>query len=122
MYNELKSKSLDDSEKIISVKIGNRIKQVSISGIEWIESDNYCVKLHTREGCFTIRASMKYLEKYLPNDHFIRVHRNAIVNRTLIDELDISESPLVKLKNGEVIRVAMSRLGAVRKKIKTEVA
>lgn len=121
LYNELK-KSHSDTDQIISVKIGNRMKQVVVSDVIWVESDNYCVKLHTKNNNFTIRASMKYLEKFLPSEQFIRVHRQAIVNMVSIEELSGGDTPILKLKNGVEIKVANSRISDVRKRIRSKVA
>lgn len=102
---------LSEESMIIQVKVGNRTKVVALDAILWIQSDDYCVKIHTRnEESFTLRSSLKRLEKLLPPDQFLRVHRTAIVRLAAIDSYTQNGRSYLVLCNGEEIPVAQSQM------------
>lgn len=112
-YNELRS-NIDDKAKILNIKIGNNHKIIAVDTINWIESDDYCVKVHTTNGCsYSMRSSLKALEKKL-NGQFLRVHRKAIVNMDMAKSLNNSSSPSIKLQDDSLIGVSKSNLKKVK--------
>lgn len=114
LYEELVAKSVSESSFTINVKIGNKMKPILLDEINWIEADDYCVKLHLKDTSYTQRSSMKSLEKLLPENQFLRVHRKSIVNINSIDEFQFKGSPYIRLKNGRTLDIAQSRLKEVR--------
>ena len=113
LYEKLKS-NIDDRTKILNIKIGNKRKIIPVSNIRWIESDDYCVKVHTLEDeSYTMRSSLKALESKL-DDNFLRVHRKAIVNMDLATELRLSKNPCLLIANDLEIPIAKSQLKSVR--------
>ncbi len=115
MYKELKAQQYDDGAQFITVKIGNRSRVVALDDIQWVEADDYCVKLHTRDQAYVLRCSMKAMEQALPCKKFIRIHRKSIVNLNDVDEFLFSESPEVVLTGGLKLPVASSRVGQIKK-------
>ena len=113
LYNQLKLK-MNDKTSVLNIKIGNKRKIILVEEIVWIEADDYCVKVHLKDGkSYTMRSSLKTLEEKLQRP-FIRVHRKAIVNMKMAAELSTSPSPLLLLKNKLEIPVSRSYLGKVR--------
>lgn len=103
----------------LSIKVGNRIKVVPVSQITWIEADDYCVKIHTGEKYYTLRDSLKSMEKKLSDD-FIRVHRGAIVNLDHLESIRTNNSSsLAILNTGEKVAVARTRIPGIKKQLKT---
>jgi len=95
-YNQLK-KSKQEDASIITVKVGKKVRFIPVSDIRWISSDNYCVKIFTKDQRkHTLRSSMKKMESILPSDVFVRVHRTAIVNMEEIEEVFFTKSPYLK--------------------------
>jgi len=118
LYKELKSQAYDDNAKFIQVKVGKKSKVVPIEEIQWVEADDYCVKLHLRSsGAYVLRSSMKSMEKVLPEKNFIRIHRQSIVNLNDVEEFLFSEAPSVRLVNGQQLPVAQSRVSVIRHKL-----
>lgn len=112
-YNELRS-NIDDKAKILNIKIGNNHKIIAVDAINWIESDDYCVKVHTTNGdSYSMRSSLKALELKL-NNQFLRVHRKAIVNMNMAKSLNNSSSPSITLKDDSLIRISKSNLKKVK--------
>ena len=91
--------------------MGNKFKIISIEDIDWIEADDYCVNIHSRnsDAVYSMRATLKYLESILPGS-FLRVHRSAIVNMDGVEEYKTQGSGLITMKSGDEIAVAQSKL------------
>lgn len=112
-YESLRS-NIDDKAKILNIKIGNKHKIIAVDNINWIESDDYCVKVHTTEGsAYSMRSSLKELETKL-NGQFLRVHRTAIVNMDRAKSLNNSSSPSITLQDNSIIEVSKSNLKKVK--------
>jgi len=119
LHSELNQSSRDDTMPIIQIKMGNKIKNISLSEVVWIQSDDYCVRIHTAYSTYNLRKSMKLMEKELSRRGFIRIHRNSIVNKEAIDILNFSQEPHVKLKNGLILPMASSRIPSIKENLKT---
>ena len=81
----LTSEALDElagSRRPVSrflVRTAGRVRFVALEEIEWFESaDNY-VRLHTAERDHLVRRTMQSLERDLDPRQFVRIHRRAIV-------------------------------------------
>lgn len=72
----------------ILVKGAHRVRLIPVDQIRWIEADGMYVKLHTRDGASHLhRALLGVLDASLDARRFVRVHRSAIVNIDLVEEL-----------------------------------
>lgn len=113
LYKKL-SQNMDDKASVLNIKIGNKRKIIPVENICWIEADDYCVKVHTStDNTYTMRISLKALEEKL-STKFLRVHRKAIVNMSLVKELHTSGAPTLVLENEIQIPVSKSNLKIVR--------
>lgn len=71
----------------IFVRHHDRIVKIIIADILYIEADrNYC-RIHSKGKIFLLVATLKDIEKKLPKEYFIRVHRSYIINLSQIDEV-----------------------------------
>lgn len=119
LYQSFKEKTYQDATPLIQIKIGNKIKAIPLSEITWIQSDDYCVKIHTKDQkAYNLRKSMKAMEQELATKGFVRIHRNSIVNREAIESFSFSNEPKVGLKNGMILTIASSRIPKVRAMLK----
>jgi two-component system LytT family response regulator len=77
--------------------------------IEWIEAAANYVKIHIGKAKYLLREPLTSLEGHLDPQHFVRVHRSAIVNLDFIAEIQpwFSGDQVIILKTGE--RVKLSR-------------
>jgi len=101
--------------KVLSIKIGNKLKVIPISEIIWVEANDYCVIVHSiNEMSYSMRASLKSLENKLPS-HFMRVHRKGIVNMKMVKEFQNFEgnSSIVTSSN-DFIPVSKVNIKAVK--------
>lgn len=119
LYQELKSEQFEDNTQVISVKTGHKVKLLPLSEITWIQSGDYCVRLHAKDKkSYIIRNSMNIMEETLVSKGFLRIHRNAIINLSEVKEFRFSEDPQVVLKNGETLKMALSRISHIRNFVK----
>jgi two-component system LytT family response regulator len=72
----------------INVRSVGRIEQILVADILWIESAGNYVELHLAGRTVLHRITLNRLETLLAPDHFLRVHRGAIVRRSEIARLD----------------------------------
>ncbi|MEM9391859.1 MAG: LytTR family DNA-binding domain-containing protein [Bacteroidota bacterium] len=121
LYDDLKNRSYDDESKFIQIKIGSQAKVVPVESIQWVEAEDYCVRLHTEDNAsYILRSSMKSMEKILPQDKFIRIHRKYIVNLGEVDRFFFSQTPEVRLIDSTRLSVAQSRVAEIKKHLAVE--
>ncbi len=99
--------------QVINIKVGNSRKIIPISEIFWIEADDYCVLVHTKEKSFTARNPLKAFEEEL-DAPFIRVHRRAIVNMSKVKEVNFSAKPMLILENKTTVFISQRKLKTVK--------
>lgn len=71
----------------IAIKEAGRHFFLSVSEIDWIESDGNYVRLHVGRESHLLRETMDGMEAKLCGNNFVRLRRSAIVNATRIKEL-----------------------------------
>jgi two-component system, LytTR family, response regulator len=93
------------------VKAGGRVIFVNPADVDWIEADNYYVKLHVGGRAHLLRLSMKELEGRLDPKTFWRTHRSAIINLDRVKELHQHPSGeyVVVLRDGTELKLSRAR-------------
>ncbi|MGD8781298.1 MAG: LytTR family DNA-binding domain-containing protein [Ignavibacteria bacterium] len=86
--NLLRAEITDD---ILHIKKMHKIVRVPISTIYYIAVEANYSTVATKLGKFTIRQSLKDLIEKLPQNIFLRIHRNYMVNINQIVEYDFGE-------------------------------
>jgi two-component system LytT family response regulator len=84
------------------------MRRLSGDQISWSEADGMYVKLHTRDGKAHLhRALLGALERSLDAHRFVRVHRSAVVNIDLVEELrqDAHGDLVLVLRDNTELRV-----------------
>jgi two-component system LytT family response regulator len=92
----------------ILLKSPDRIRLLPVQQIAWIEAAGMYVRLHTRDGAVHLhRGLLGHLDATLDQRRFVRVHRSAIVNIDLVDELqqDAHGDYTVVLKDRTEVRL-----------------
>lgn len=109
--------SSKQSSKYLEVKIGTKIRIVEVKDIIWIQADDYCAKIHSRNNeTFTVRKSLRALEKELAPLRFVRIHRTAILNLDYMRTIDTRNST-VRLVNSHEIPISKTGLRSLRSKM-----
>ncbi|MGH9373417.1 MAG: LytR/AlgR family response regulator transcription factor [Vicinamibacterales bacterium] len=105
--NPAESHAKSSLDRIV-LKGSHRIRLLPVEQISWIEADGMYVKLHTRDGGVHLhRALLGTLDSALDERRFVRIHRSAIVNIDLVDELrqDAHGDYIVVLRDRTEVRV-----------------
>lgn len=99
----------------IPIKRRGRQMLIPVADIRWIESDDYCARLHTSQGRFLLRGSLATLEERLDPAVFLRVHRSAIVRLDAVTEIRprANGGRVLKLADDELIPVSRARVKAI---------
>jgi two-component system LytT family response regulator len=114
-----KMKENTDSVERIFVKTGSKIDVIPVAEIVKIEAEDDYVWIFTKEKKFLKKETMNYLEEYLPENTFVRVHRSSIINISFIDKIEKygKESYLIKLKDGSQVNVSKSRIKDLKQQL-----
>ena len=97
-------------DKIV-VKSNNNIHVIPLSEVNYIESEDDYVMVHTSKGKHLKYQTMKYYEEHLDATKFIRIHRSFIVNISQINKIEKfgKDTYQVALKSGQLLKVSRSR-------------
>lgn len=104
----------------IVVKGPDRVRLLPVEQISWIEAEGMYVKLHTRDGAAHLhRGLLGSLDASLDERRFIRIHRSAIVNIDLVDEMrqDAHGDYVVVLRDRTEIRVGRRFLARLQTRL-----
>jgi len=113
LYEKM-SETVRDKTSVLNIKVGKSHKVIPVAEISWIEADDYCVKVHTKDhSSYVMRMSLKALEEKL-GEGFLRVHRKAIVNIHMVNELQSNGTHQLILKDLTEIPVSKSKLRLVK--------
>lgn len=69
-------------------KVGNKLRRVNVEDIRYIEVEGKYSAICVADRKFNVKASLKDLLTKLPNDGFVRVSRNYVINIEHIDHID----------------------------------
>ncbi|RLD34525.1 MAG: DNA-binding response regulator [Bacteroidetes bacterium] len=103
----------------IFVKTGSKIDVIPVTEIVRIEAQDDYVDIITAKGKFLKKETMNYLEKALPENTFVRVHRSHIVNINNIQKIEKygKDSSVVILKDGSSVQVSKSRIKELKNQL-----
>jgi two-component system LytT family response regulator len=81
---------------------------VPVADIDWIEAEDYYVRVHTRGRAHLLRRSLADLERELDPARFVRVHRSALVNVDRVRQLRplTKGDAVLELEGGRELRLS----------------
>ena len=106
----------EERSKRIVVRVKNEIKIIQTQEVAFFEAEDDYISIHTQEGIFLKKMTMKQLEESLDPDKFARVHRSFLVNLQQVSGLEPyeKESYLLRLRSGQKIPVSKSGYARLR--------
>ncbi|MGC9365328.1 MAG: LytR/AlgR family response regulator transcription factor [Fidelibacterota bacterium] len=72
----------------INIKADRKIYKINLDDVLYVESEGDYIKLSTSSKVILSKQPISSLEKELPGDRFIRIHRSTIVAITKIESFD----------------------------------
>ncbi|GAB2482843.1 MAG: response regulator [Cytophagales bacterium] len=108
--------SLAEKSDRLVVRVKNDIKIIPVQSVRYFEAEDDYVGIHTEEGKYLKKMTMKQLEDSLDAGKFARVHRSFLINLNEITGIEPyeRESYLAKLRSGEKIPVSKSGYARLR--------
>lgn len=106
----------EERNKRLVVRVKNEIKIIQIQEVRYFEAEDDYISIHTQEGKFLKKMTMKQLEESLDPDKFARIHRSFLVNLQEVAGLEPyeKESYLLRLRSGQKIPVSKSGYARLR--------
>ena len=106
----------EERNKRIVVRVKNEIKIIQTQEVRYFEAEDDYISIHTGEGKFLKKMTMKQLEESLDPEKFARVHRSYLVNLQEVAGLEPyeKESYLLRLRSGQKIPVSKSGYARLR--------
>lgn len=100
----------------LPISSDGRTRFIEADDIVWIESQDYYVRLHTRQGNPLLRATLKSLAARLDPECFCQVRRGALVNVGAVEEIQrlFKGAHALVLSDGTQLRISRSRWQKVR--------
>ncbi|WP_425392355.1 LytR/AlgR family response regulator transcription factor [Ekhidna sp.] len=115
--SDLKEVISQEEKPHLNVKTGYKLKPIALEDIVWIQSNDYCVKIHTESKTFTLRQSLKALEDKLEPFGFARIHRSALLNLNYLDQINF-DTAHVRLVNDHEIPYSKSGIRSLKQQMK----
>lgn len=78
----------------VFTKIGNKLKRIGIEHIQFIEVEGRYSSLVVDGRRYHLKISLRELLEKLPQDRFVRVSRNHVVQLAFIEDIDIQQFQL----------------------------
>jgi two-component system LytT family response regulator len=96
------------------VRVKNDIKIIPVQEAHYFAAEDDYISIHTGEGKFLKKMTMKHLEESLDPSKFARVHRSFLVNLQEVAGLEPYEKDayLLRLRSGA--KIPVSKTGYVR--------
>ncbi len=117
LYSLVDGKDAGSDENVIFVKSNSRLVKVKAQEILFVEALKDYVVINLSDVKYTIHSTMKDIEKKLPNNDFIRVHRSYIVR---LDKISAIEQTNIVMEGGKkLIPIGGSYKDDLFNKIKT---
>jgi two-component system LytT family response regulator len=92
------------------IREGDRIIPVELTDVYWVEAASQYARIHTRTGLHLLSRPLADVASELPETHFLRVHRSALVNLGHVENIWSSNGKCrLGLDNGDEVPVARSR-------------
>jgi DNA-binding LytR/AlgR family response regulator len=89
---------------MVEVMTGTGRTRIRLQDIECLEADRNYINVYTPQRSYLLRRTLNSMEKSLPADDFLRVHRSIIVNRAMIRER--RHGGVLVLCSGRAVRVS----------------
>ncbi len=100
----------------ILVQIGQKLINIAVADIIWIEADGDYSRLITFNGTYLSNYGISTLETKLNPNSFIRIHRSSLIHLKFIKEVQkyVSSYDII-MQNNDVVRVSRGYMDNLKK-------
>lgn len=82
-------------------KVGNKLKRIDPEKVLYIEVEGKYSSIQLADRKYHVKASLKDLLDKFPNEHFVRVSRNFVINLERIDHIDTLQY-MIKIEDRDI--------------------
>jgi len=111
----------ESEEKLhrVVIKKSGKIHVISTADINYLEAQDDYVMIYTNDGRYLKQQTMKYFEKHLDPQQFVRVHRSYIANITCIERIEPYEKSnfILILKDGNKVPVSRNGMQVLKENL-----
>ncbi|HEY1046649.1 MAG TPA: response regulator [Bacteroidia bacterium] len=105
-------------DKII-IKENGDVKIIPINDIEYFESYDDYVKIHTPSKVYVKKQTMAYYENNLKKFGFVRIHRSFLLNSAHLQSISSTQdAQLANLKNGAALNISRAGYALLKELLK----
>ncbi len=76
------------SRDSIYLKVGRKTERFNLDDIQYVEAYGIYIKVHTRHALVVANEKISRIEKLLPDNQFIRIHKSCIINLAGITRIE----------------------------------
>ena len=107
----------DPFQDRITLKVDDRHILIDAATIDCIEVSDKVVIVQTAEQTYRVRETLNRIERRLPSEQFVRIHRSVIVNITRVKEIQpwFQGDYVLILKNGKRLMSGRAYRDVVRR-------
>lgn len=87
----IEQRTLPTEEQVLILKEGSSIFKVKIAEINYVESMQNYIQIHTIRRRFTILMTLKELLQQLPANDFYQIHRSYIIHLNKVEKIEQQE-------------------------------
>lgn len=89
----------------ITISLPNGVQKIETNNIYFIEMQNHDAIFHTTKGIYTMRESLRTIERKLEKEPFFRCHKSFLVNLAYVESIKGSDIHI----NNQIIQVSRGR-------------
>lgn len=117
--SKLAQQPITETLERVVVKSNHKIHVIPVSKMKYLEAQDDYVMIYHTEGKHLKQATMKYFEKHLDPEDFLRVHRSYIIRLDQVNQLEPygKDSYIARLKDGATIKISKSGLKSLKEKL-----
>ena len=92
----------------ILIKNGSELIQVKTLELKYVEVEQNCITIYTKDKRYVLYQSLKSFEQELNPNYFVKIHRSALVNLFFVEKINNlpSGDANLALKTGEILKVS----------------
>jgi len=102
-------------ERIV-IKKGTKVSIIPAEQIKWLEAQDDYVMIHTEKDKYLKNKTMKYFEKHLDPNLFVRIHRSHLISIDYIQHLEQNENESYNVFLKNELQLPVSKTGLVKLK------
>lgn len=119
VLTELAQQPITETLERVVVKSNHKIHVIPVGKMKYLEAQDDYVMIYHADGKHLKQATMKYFEKNLNPEEFLRVHRSYIIRIDQVSQLEPygKDSYVARLKDGAIIKISKSGLKSLKEKL-----